>query len=128
IHLLSATEYDSKNKSKDSALPCYCEDIGLHMPFTILWLDFKQFRLFVLKKLLIYIHNSKKVMQEKLNRYEFYFHSLEWQQEPWQPKKSKYFPSLLVITDSQYDIYSPNFRIFQAKSIHDFMSQMVVKA
>lgn len=71
---------------------------------------------------------SKKVMQEKLNRYECYFHSLEWQQEPWQPKKSKYFPSLLVITDSQYDIYSPNFRIFQAKSIHDFMNQMVVKA
>ncbi|MBT2577386.1 replication-relaxation family protein [Bacillus sp. ISL-8] len=70
---------------------------------------------------------SKKVMQEKLNRYEFYFHSLEWQQEPWQPKKSKYFPSLLVITDSKYDIYSPNFRIFQAKSIHDFMNQMVVK-
>ncbi|MGR5967968.1 replication-relaxation family protein [Bacillus paranthracis] len=71
---------------------------------------------------------SKKIMQEKLNRYEFYFHSLEWQQEPWQPKKSKYFPSLLVITDSQYDIYSPNFRIFQAKSIHGFMNQMAVKA
>ncbi|HHK5536255.1 TPA: replication-relaxation family protein [Bacillus mobilis] len=70
---------------------------------------------------------SKKVMQEKLHRYEFYFHSLEWQQEPWQPKKSKYFPSLLVITDSQYEIFSPNFRIFQAKSIHDFMNQMVVK-
>ncbi|MGQ0421421.1 replication-relaxation family protein, partial [Bacillus sp. HC-Mk] len=52
---------------------------------------------------------SKKVMQEKVNRYEFYFHSLEWQQEPWQPKKSKYFPSLLIITDTQYDIYSPNF-------------------
>ncbi len=36
-------------------------------------------------------------------------------------------PSLLVITDSQYDISSSNFRIFQAKSIHDFMNQMVVK-
>ncbi|EJR71045.1 replication-relaxation family protein [Bacillus cereus] len=70
---------------------------------------------------------SKKVMQEKLNRYEIYFHSLEWQRELWQPKKSKYFPSLLVITDSQYDISSSNFRIFQAKSIHDFMNQMVVK-
>ena len=71
---------------------------------------------------------SKKVMQEKVNRYEFYFHSLEWRQESWQPKKSKYFPSLLIITDTQYDIYSPNFRIFQTKSIHDFMNQMVVKA
>ncbi|MDF9623640.1 replication-relaxation family protein [Bacillus cereus] len=71
---------------------------------------------------------SKKVMQEKVNRYECYFHSLEWQQEPWQPKKSKYFPSLLIITDTQYDMYSPHFRIFQTKSIHDFMNQMVVKA
>ena len=71
---------------------------------------------------------SKKVMQEKVNRYEFYFHSLEWRQESWQPKKSKYFPSLLIVTDTQYDIYSPNFRIFQTKSIHDFMNQMVVKA
>ncbi len=71
---------------------------------------------------------SKKVMQEKLNRYEFYFHSLEWQQEPWQPKKSKYFPSLLIITDTQYDIHSHNFHIFQTKSIYDFMNQMVVTA
>ncbi|PEN93845.1 hypothetical protein CN553_18190 [Bacillus cereus] len=70
---------------------------------------------------------SKKVMQEKVNRYEFYFHSLEWQQEPWQPKKSKYFPSLFILTDKQYDIYSPNFCIFQTRLIHDFMNQMVVK-
>ncbi|HDR4948126.1 TPA: replication-relaxation family protein [Bacillus cereus] len=70
---------------------------------------------------------SKKVMQEKVNRYECYFHSLEWQQEPWQPKKSKYFPSLLIVTDTQYDIYSPNFRIFQTKSIHDFMNQMAIR-
>ncbi|AOM08888.1 replication-relaxation family protein [Bacillus thuringiensis] len=70
---------------------------------------------------------SKKVMQEKVDRYESYFHSLEWQQEPWQPKKSKYFASLLVITDSQYDIYSPNFRIFQTKSMHDFMNQMAIR-
>ncbi len=70
---------------------------------------------------------SKKVMQEKVNRYECYFHSLEWQQEPWQPKKSKYFPSLLIVTDTQYDIYTPNFRIFQTKSIHDFMNQMAIR-
>ncbi|PEN91519.1 hypothetical protein CN553_20905 [Bacillus cereus] len=70
---------------------------------------------------------SKKVMQEKGNRYEFYFHSSEWQQEQWQPKKSKYFPSQLIITDTQYDIYSPDFRIFQTKSIHDFMNQMAIR-
>ena len=27
IHLFPATEYDSKNESKDSAFPCYCECI-----------------------------------------------------------------------------------------------------
>ena len=70
---------------------------------------------------------SKKVMQEKVNRYECYFHSLEWQQEPWQPTKSKYFRSLLIITDTQYDMYSPNFRIFQTKSMHDFMNQMAIR-
>ncbi|TKI81186.1 replication-relaxation family protein [Bacillus mycoides] len=71
---------------------------------------------------------SQRMMQEKMNRYEFYFQSLKWQQESWQPQKSKFFPSLLIIADKHYEINVPNLRIFQAKSIHDFMDQMVVKA
>ena len=70
---------------------------------------------------------SKKVMQEKVNRYEFYFHSLEWQRRIMATEEIQIL-SLLIVTDTQYDIYSPNFRIFQTKSIHDFMNQMVVKA
>ncbi|MEX0415981.1 replication-relaxation family protein [Bacillus sp. C30] len=70
---------------------------------------------------------SHKMMQEKMNRYESYFHSLKWQEESWQPQNSKFFPSILMISDKHYEINTPNLRIFQAKSIHDFMNQMVVK-
>ncbi|MGX5569515.1 replication-relaxation family protein [Bacillus toyonensis] len=70
---------------------------------------------------------SKKVMQDKINRYELYFHSQEWQNESWQPKGSKYFPSILIITDKQYDISSLNLRIFQASSISNFMESLAIK-
>ncbi|WP_072941633.1 replication-relaxation family protein [Bacillus sp. bc15] len=71
---------------------------------------------------------SKKIMQDKINRYELYFHSNEWHQESWQPKESKFFPNILIITDKKYDIQSSNLRIFQAKSIHDFMDKLAVKS
>ncbi|MFA2694862.1 hypothetical protein EXW28_27750 (plasmid) [Bacillus mycoides] len=71
---------------------------------------------------------SKKIMQEKINRYELYFHSQEWYNESWQPKGSKFFPSILIITDKQYDINSSNLRIFQASSISNFMDSLAVKA
>lgn len=71
---------------------------------------------------------SKKIMQDKINRYELYFHSQEWHNEPWQPKGSKFFPSILIITDKKYDVTSSNLRIFQANSIHDFMDKLAVKS
>ncbi|WP_144608519.1 replication-relaxation family protein [Bacillus cereus] len=71
---------------------------------------------------------SKKIMQDKINRYELYFRSQEWHNEPWQPKGSKFFPSILIITDKKYDITSSNLRIFQATSIHDFMDKLAVKS
>ncbi|MEH7753611.1 replication-relaxation family protein [Bacillus toyonensis] len=70
---------------------------------------------------------SKKIMQDKINRYELYFHSQEWYNESWQPKGSKFFPSILIMTDKQYDIYSPNLRIFQASSISNFMDSLATK-
>lgn len=70
---------------------------------------------------------SKKIMQDKINRYELYFHSQEWYNESWQPKGSKFFPSILIITDKQYDISSPNLRIFQASSISNFMDSLATK-
>ncbi|HEF5705381.1 replication-relaxation family protein [Bacillus cereus group sp. BfR-BA-01423] len=71
---------------------------------------------------------SKKIMQDKINRYELYFHSQEWHNEPWQPKGSKFFPSILIITDKKYDVTSSDLRIFQATSIHDFMDKLAVKS
>ncbi|MGM2634157.1 replication-relaxation family protein [Bacillus cereus group sp. Bce040] len=66
---------------------------------------------------------SKKIMQDKINRYELYFHSQEWHNEPWQPKGSKFFPSILIITDKKYEIHSSNLRIFQTGTIGDFLHQ-----
>ncbi|MDG0950033.1 replication-relaxation family protein [Bacillus paranthracis] len=71
---------------------------------------------------------SKKIMQDKINRYELYFHSQEWHNESWQPKDSKFFPSILIITDKKYDVTSSDLRIFQATSIHDFMDKLAVKS
>ncbi|WP_377863559.1 replication-relaxation family protein [Bacillus sp. R86525] len=71
---------------------------------------------------------SKKVMQDKINRYELYFYSQEWHKELWQPKGSKFFPSILIITDKHYDINSSNLRIFQASSISNFLDSLAVKA
>ena len=71
---------------------------------------------------------SKKIMQDKINRYELYFHSQEWHNESWQPKESKFFPNILIITDKKYDIQSSNLRIFQATSIHDFMDKLAVNS
>lgn len=71
---------------------------------------------------------SKKIMQDKINRYELYFRSQEWHNESWQPKDSKFFPSILIITEKKYDVTSSNLRIFQATSIHDFMDKLAVKS
>ncbi|HEB2441705.1 hypothetical protein CN988_18850 [Bacillus thuringiensis] len=71
---------------------------------------------------------SKKVMQDKINRYELYFHSQEWHNESWQPKESKFFPSILIITEKYYNITSFSLRIFQASSISNFLNSLAVKA
>jgi len=71
---------------------------------------------------------SKKIMQDKINRYELYFHSQEWHNESWQPKESKFFPSILIITEKYYNISSFSLRIFQASSISNFLNSLAVKA
>lgn len=53
-------------------------------------------------------------MQEKIDRYELYFHSQEWHNESWQPKGTKYFPSILIITDKKYDINPLQFTYFSS--------------
>jgi hypothetical protein len=60
---------------------------------------------------------SEKVMNEKIQRYEAYFLSNEWQHEPWQPENKKVFPVVIVITDTRYKMDSPYVKFIQVQNI-----------
>lgn len=68
---------------------------------------------------------SKQVMQKKMERYERYFASGEWQREPWQPRgDKKYFPHVWIITDTRYDIDSKRFQIIQSKNVGELFASL----
>ncbi|WP_339193107.1 replication-relaxation family protein [Paenibacillus sp. FSL W8-1287] len=56
---------------------------------------------------------SDKVMQEKMNRYEQYYLSGEWEQEPWQPAGKKLFPYVWIVGAGKYKTEGRPFRVFQ---------------
>lgn len=56
---------------------------------------------------------SEKMMTEKINRYEKYFVSGEWEREKWQPKDKKIFPYIWIIGIAEYSIGNRPFRVFQ---------------
>ncbi|RVP93289.1 hypothetical protein CN069_33935 [Sinorhizobium meliloti] len=60
---------------------------------------------------------SERVMNEKIQRYEAYYMSNEWQQEPWQPANKKVFPAVVIITDTRYKIESPYIKFYQVPDI-----------
>jgi hypothetical protein len=60
---------------------------------------------------------STKVMKEKVQRYESYFISNEWQHEPWQPQNKKVFPPVIMITDTRYNLDSDFVKFYQVQSI-----------
>lgn len=64
---------------------------------------------------------SEKVMSAKVKRYEDYYFSNEWQQEPWQPKNKKVFPVVILITDTRYKINSSYIKFYQVQSIEDLL-------
>jgi hypothetical protein len=64
---------------------------------------------------------SSKVMDEKINRYESYFLSNEWQQESWQPMYRKVFPSVILVTNNRYDIQSLSVTFHQVQSINQLV-------
>lgn len=70
---------------------------------------------------------SDKVMQEKIKRYEEYYLSNEWQQEPWQPETKKVFPTVLILTDSRYTIDSSYVRFIQIQNIGQLVNQVEPK-
>jgi hypothetical protein len=65
---------------------------------------------------------SKKVMNDKVQRYESYFLSNEWKQEPWQPQERKVFPTVLIVTDTRYNIESPNVKFIQVQNIEQLLN------
>jgi len=65
---------------------------------------------------------SERVMKEKVNRYEAYYLSNEWCLEPWQPDNKKVFPSVIMLTDTRYNIESPYVRFYQVQNIEQLLN------
>ncbi|RDU35485.1 hypothetical protein DRW41_17240 [Neobacillus piezotolerans] len=65
---------------------------------------------------------SERVMGDKVNRYEAYFQSGEWQKEPWQPTERKVFPPVILVTDSRYKIDSSVVKFIQIQNIGQLVS------
>ncbi|WP_127532721.1 hypothetical protein [Paenibacillus kobensis] len=61
---------------------------------------------------------SDKMMRDKLQRYEQYFHSEEWKFEAWQPDEKKVFPRLWIITETRYNIEAP-FKVVQTQAVDE---------
>jgi hypothetical protein len=70
---------------------------------------------------------SEKVMKEKINRYESYYLSNEWQSELWQPHSREVFPAVIVITETRYQIESSNIKFFQVQHIDQLMNLFKLK-
>ncbi|MGE7717966.1 hypothetical protein [Priestia megaterium] len=67
---------------------------------------------------------SEQKMQTKINLYEEFFFSDEWQALHWQPQdRSAIFPSVMLITPVRYAVNSDHIRIIQVASIHELMEK-----
>ncbi len=66
---------------------------------------------------------SQEVMNNKIKRYEALYYSGELENEVWQGER-KYFPYIIMITNTRYEINSDVIKVFQAPSIHEFMNSL----
>ncbi|MFE4029807.1 hypothetical protein ACFX4N_27020 [Priestia sp. YIM B13551] len=67
---------------------------------------------------------SEQKMQAKINLYEEFFFSDEWQALHWQPEnRLAIFPSIILITPVRYAVNSEHIRIIQIASIHELMEK-----
>ncbi|WP_248912396.1 replication-relaxation family protein [Paenibacillus antarcticus] len=66
---------------------------------------------------------TDKVMKAKIDRYELYFNSGEWQREPWQPKDKKVFPYIWIIGVGKYSTGIRPFRVIQ-NSVEEMLKQV----
>lgn len=65
---------------------------------------------------------SHKVMSEKVDRYEAYRLSREWKNESWQPQERKVFPTVIVLTDTRYNIESPFVKFIQIQNLEQLVN------
>lgn len=68
---------------------------------------------------------SNKLFEKKIEYYDRLYLSKEVEKDVWQPKDKKYFPSLLIISDTRYNVSSNHYPIFQAPSIKSFMERVL---
>jgi hypothetical protein len=68
------------------------------------------------------VDRTKKVMKEKINRYESYYLSNKWRSEPWQPHSREVFPAVIVMTETRYQIESSHIKFFQVQHIDQLMN------
>jgi len=67
---------------------------------------------------------SEQKMQAKINLYEEFFFSDEWQALHWQPEdRPALCPSVILITPVRYAVNSDHIRIIQVASIHELMEK-----
>lgn len=65
---------------------------------------------------------SEKQMTEKLNRYEKYFLSGEWERAAWQPAGKKVFPYVWIVGAGRYTVGQRAFRVMQG-SVDDLIKR-----
>lgn len=70
---------------------------------------------------------SEKVMQQKIDRYEEFFDSGIWINEPWQ-KDEPTFPDIIIVTPTRYAIQTEGrFKVYQTPSIEEFVKRLKPK-
>ncbi|UKL30054.1 replication-relaxation family protein [Bacillus phage PK2] len=70
---------------------------------------------------------NQKQMSKKLERYEDYYSSGLWKELHWQPANKKYFPYVLIVADRPYSLEDTPFRVFQVRSMTEFVDRYVPK-
>ncbi|MED1227138.1 replication-relaxation family protein [Bacillus nakamurai] len=71
-------------------------------------------------------HYTQKTMSEKISRYQTYFNSGEWKSLQFQKENSP-FPFVWIIGEHHYKIKTDGIRVFQSKSVEDFLMRYVEK-
>jgi len=66
---------------------------------------------------------SSKQWQEKMNRYEQYYHSNDWQRLDWQPKDKKVLPVIWIVGKGPGMVQGTSFRVFHA-TVEEMVQKM----